>query len=133
MTYHFNSWHHGLSNLWLQAIVVVLHALLYAPTVAQDTITCANDNYVNCRAQRGGARLGDHDVAPVARCSLAPENVKCMSAFGPQGPPCNFGTRDLHLLLGVSKYVRVSILSCRFMPPHVMCVGGTACRWRFKW
>ena len=61
MAYNFNSWHHGLvSSLWVQAIVVVLHALddeeteaistleLYAPTMAQDTvILCANDNYVN--------------------------------------------------------------------------------------
>ena len=48
MTYNFNSWHHGLSNLWLQAIPVALHALddeesistleLYTPTMAQDTI-----------------------------------------------------------------------------------------------
>ena len=34
-----------------------------------------------CRAQRSGARLGNRDVAPVARCSLGPENVKCMSRF----------------------------------------------------
>ena len=60
MTYNFNSWHHGLmSNLWLQAIVVALHALddeetepistleLYAPTMAQDTVICTNDNYLN--------------------------------------------------------------------------------------
>ena len=59
----------------------------------------------NCRAQRSGARLGNRDVAPVARCSLGPENVKCMSRFWPPGAPCIFGTRDLHLLLGVSKYV----------------------------
>ena len=27
-TYNFNLWHHGLtSNLWLQAIVMALHAL----------------------------------------------------------------------------------------------------------
>ena len=58
-----------------------------------------------CRAQRSGARLGNRDVASVARCSLGPENVKCMSRFWPSGAPCNFGTRDLHLLLGVSKYV----------------------------
>ena len=48
-----------MSNSWLQAIVVALHALgdeetepistleLYAPNMAQDTIICANDNYVN--------------------------------------------------------------------------------------
>ena len=35
----------------------------------------------NCRAQQSGARLGNRDVAPVARCSLGPENVKCMSRF----------------------------------------------------
>ena len=33
------------------------------------------------------ARLGNRDVAPVARCSLGPENVKCMSRFWPPGPP----------------------------------------------
>ena len=43
----------------------------------------------NCRAQRSGARLGNRDVAPVARCSLGPENVKCMSRFGPQDPPAS--------------------------------------------
>ena len=44
---------------YIQAIVVALHALddeetepistleLYAPTMAQDTVICANDNYVN--------------------------------------------------------------------------------------
>ena len=60
MMYNFNSWHHGLtSNSWLQAIVMTLHALdveeaetfstleLYTPTMAQDTVICANDNYVN--------------------------------------------------------------------------------------
>ena len=61
--------------------------------------------YNICRAQRSGARLGNRDVAPVARCSLGPENVKCMSRFWPPGAPHKFGTRDLHLLLGVSKYV----------------------------
>ena len=34
-----------------------------------------------CRAQRSGARLGNRDIAPVACCSLGPENVKCMSWF----------------------------------------------------
>ena len=58
-----------------------------------------------CRAQRNGARLGNRDVAPIARCSLGSENVKCMSRFWPPGPPYKFGTRDLHLLLGVSKYI----------------------------
>ena len=59
--------------------------------------------HIYCRAQRSGARLGNRDVAPVARCSLGPENVKCMSRFWPPGLPYNFGTRDLHPLLGVSK------------------------------
>ena len=49
------------SNLWLQAIVVALHALddketepistleliVYASTMAQDTVIWANDNYGN--------------------------------------------------------------------------------------
>ena len=60
---------------------------------------------VNCRAQRSGAGLGNRDIAPIARCSLSPKNVKYMSWFWPPGAPCNFGTHDLHLLLGVSKYV----------------------------
>ena len=40
-----------------------------------------------CRAPRSRARLGNLDVAPVACCSLGPENVKCMSRFWPPGPP----------------------------------------------
>ena len=56
----------------------------------------------NCRAQRSGARLSNRDVAPIARCSLGPANVKCMSRFWPRGSPCNFCTRDLHPLLDVS-------------------------------
>ena len=35
----------------------------------------------SCRAQRSGARLGNRDITPVERCSLGPENVKCMSRF----------------------------------------------------
>ena len=44
----------------------------------------------DCRAQRSGARLGNRDVAPIARCSLGPENVKCMSRFWPPGAPLQF-------------------------------------------
>ena len=66
-----------------------LSAQLYAP--------------ICCRAQQSRARLGNRDVAPVA----ALQNVKCMSRFWPREPPGphKFGTHDLHLLLGVSKYV----------------------------
>ena len=41
----------------------------------------------------------------VLGCSLGPEIVKCMSWFWPPGAPRKFGTRDLHLLLAVNKYV----------------------------
>ena len=46
-----------------------------------------------CRAQRSGARLGNRDV------------VYTVLQSRPPGAPHKFGTRDLHLLLGVSKYV----------------------------
>ena len=51
-------------------------------------------------------RLANRDVAPVAALQSWPrERQMYVTVLDPGGPPCKFGTRDLHLLLGVSKYV----------------------------
>ena len=64
------------------------------------------DFTVYCQAQQSGARLANRDVAPVAALqSWLRERQTYVMVLDPEGPPCKFGTHDLHLLLGVSKYV----------------------------
>ena len=53
---------------------------------------------------------GNHDVAPggeVTGCVLQsrPREWQMYVTVLAPGAPCKFGTRDLHLLLGMSKYI----------------------------
>ena len=57
-----------------------------------------------CRAQRSGARLGNRDVVYTALQSRPRDRQMYVKVLAPGGPR-KFGTRDLYLLLGVSKYV----------------------------
>ena len=59
-------------------------------------------------------RLGNRDVAPggdvmwwylVAALQFRPRERQIYVVVLAPGAPCKFGTRDLHLLLSVSKYV----------------------------
>ena len=60
------------------------------------------------------ARLGNRDVAPdgdvmrwylVATLQSQPRERQMYVTVLVPGGPRNFGTRDLHLLLGISKYI----------------------------
>ena len=76
MTYNFNLRHHGLmSDLWLytshcggttctiddEETEPISTLELYAPTMAQDTVICANDNYVNFHVATVSVKINHGD------------------------------------------------------------------------
>ena len=64
----------------------------------------AKVNHNHCRAQRSGARLGNHDAVYIVLQSQPQKHQMYVMVLAP-GAPHKFGTCDPHLLLGVSKYV----------------------------
>ena len=108
-----------LALLWLLVTVLVVSRLLEWAHAGHIWKTILNTGkktkHNSCRAQWSGARLGNRDIVPRwwrhavilgSRIAVsAPRTSNVYHGFGSRGPPASFGTRDLCLLLGMSKYV----------------------------